>query len=81
MASFDFSVIDSDSGTIYFPWTDGSAVGFKACHANGDCEFIYLNPSTGSDDAVPNVFVYMGTAGALGEDEPVHHYVLNDPAT
>ncbi len=69
---------DDDAGTTYVPWTNGRAVGFKAEHDDGEVEYIYLNPSGGSDDGVPNVFVYIGPVGDPAEDQPEHHYTLND---
>lgn len=68
---------DDDSGATYTPWTDGYAVGFKVEHSGGRTEFIYLNPSDGADDGVPNVFLYIGGAGDPNEDEPAHFYALN----
>jgi hypothetical protein len=78
-ASFDFVDTDEDSGATYRPWTDGWAVGFKAEHPDGRVAFIYLNPSGGSDDGVPNVFLYCGPTGDSAQDPPYHHYDLFDP--
>lgn len=74
-------VYDPDGGVVYVPFLakDGR-VGYRVVDTlnPGHETFIYLNPSTGSDDGVPNVFVYIG-----GEDDPavdgaVHHYDLRD---
>jgi hypothetical protein len=70
------AVDDPDSGTTYEPWTDGWAVGYRVTFADGRVEYFYLNPSGGSDDNVPNVFVYRGEAGDPGSDTPQHHYDL-----
>jgi hypothetical protein len=75
--SFDFTITDADSETTYTPWTDGWAVGFK-CERNGKVEYIYLNPSGGSDDGVPTVFAYVGTEGDSSQDQAAHHYDLFD---
>lgn len=57
----------------YTPWTDGHAVGFR-CEKDGEVEFIYLNPSSESDDGQPNVFVYKGEVGDSSRDAPCHFY-------
>lgn len=83
--SFDFTVTDGDSDTTYTPWTDGWAVGFK-CERNGEVEYVYLNPSGGSDDNVPTIFPYQGRNGVAGQDDLAcdHHFVVfinDDPTT
>ncbi len=75
---------DDDAGIIYTPWSDGRAVGFKATHAGGEVEYIYLNPSDGSDDGVPNVFVYIGPTGDPSQDNAIVHFEMmegGDPQT
>jgi hypothetical protein len=63
----------STEGVLYQPWTDGYAVGFKATHPDGRVEFVYLNPSSESDDGQPTVFLYRGTAGTAEQDAPLTH--------
>lgn len=58
--------IDSWPNVKYEAWTDGYAVGYKATHADGRVEYIYLNPSAddgGDDDGQPNVFLYHDNSG------------------
>ncbi len=71
-------VLDQTSGVRYVPWTDGYAVGYECHLPDGTSEFIYLNPSTSSDDGMPNVFVYYGTAGDIGHDGAEHFYVIGE---
>lgn len=82
MSHFEFTVTDEDSGVTYEPWTDsargGAGIGFKCTHPNGDVEYIFLNPSLGSDDGVPTVFVYQGIHGDPGRDGAAHHYVIDN---
>lgn len=78
MASFDFTLDDSDRVVTYRPWTDGYAVGFEATHDSGWVEYIYLNPSAAPDDGVPNVFLYSGAAGDPALDEPICHINMFD---
>lgn len=75
-------ITDHDSGVTYEPYTDepSGAVGFKATHlSTGQVEYIMLNPSGGSDDGVPTVFLYLGPTGEPGQDEAAHHYVMFYP--
>lgn len=76
--NFDFSVRDEDSGVLYAPWTDNGAVGFRCEAPDGRVEYIYLNPSGGSDDGVPTVFLYRGPAGDPSDDQPDLYYVPFD---
>lgn len=74
------SIHDKSSGVIYDPFvaTDGR-VGYQVTRlAEGDAErttYIYFNPSGGSDDGVPTVFVYMGDDNDPALDAPQHFYV------
>lgn len=75
----DDCIVDEDSGVQYRPYLSllHGSVGYEATHPDGRREFITLNPSGGSDDGVPTVFVYIDT------DEPtlenaVHHYIMFD---
>lgn len=69
---------DDDGGVTYTPWSDGWAIGFKVEFDDGRVDFIYLNPSGGSDDNVPTVFLYRGTEGDVTKDGAEHHYVIGD---
>ena len=58
--------------TIYTPWTDGYAVGFRCERkTDGAVGYIYLNPSNNEDggpDDTPCVFVYAGIHGDPSAD-------------
>ena len=70
---------DDDSAVTYRPYTGPNGeTGFRCTHDDGREVFITLNPSGGSDDGVPNVFVYIGPSGDVRRDAPAHHYVLDD---
>lgn len=62
----------------YVPWTDGYAVGYRVVFKDGSRQdqYIYLNPSSETDDGIPNVFVYIGPHGDPAMDSPAHHYDL-----
>lgn len=61
-------------GVSYELWTDGYAVGFKVTHlASMAVEYVYLNPSSASDDGQPTVFLYHGAAGDPAADAPLLH--------
>jgi len=66
---------------IYIPYaTRDGQVGLVARSHSGDrAEFIYLNPSTETEDGVPNVFVFQGVSGDPANDQPVHHYDIGKP--
>lgn len=53
--------IPTPEGVTYTPWSNGYAVGFKATHNDGRVEYLYLNPSSDTDDGQPNIFIYHGT--------------------
>lgn len=61
--------VDDDSGVTYFPILGG----WRAESLSGEVEFIYLNPSGGSEDGVPTVFLYQGTEGDPVQDGAVTH--------
>lgn len=69
-------IVDETSGVTYLPWSDPhtGVVGFEATHPDGPTERVYLNPSTGSDDGVPTVFLYAGT-GDPAQDGAIVHVV------
>jgi hypothetical protein len=71
-------IIDPDSGTQYTPFiSDDGRVGYEITNIEtGKFEFLYFNPSNGSDDGVPNVFVYQGVNNDPGNDGPLHHYLV-----
>lgn len=81
MTGFDFTVTDPDSGVTYTPWTNGAAVGYRMTSPDGRTEYFYLNPSGGSDDSVPTVFVYQGTEGDPAQDAALHHYDVGTACT
>jgi hypothetical protein len=71
--------------TIYEPWTDGYAVGFKVTRkADGKVGYIYLNPSyddtMADEESSPDVFVYTGPDGDpnAGVDAPAHYYAMDE---
>jgi hypothetical protein len=69
---------DESTGVTYSPYIDhghGTA-GYEVNHPDGRREFIYLCPSNGTDDGVPNVFLYQGETGDPAGDSPSHHYVV-----
>jgi hypothetical protein len=67
-------VFDVDSGVTYYPILGG----WRAEKDSGSTEYIYLNPSGGSDDGVPTVFLYQGANGDPAQDEAVVHVVVFD---
>ncbi len=58
-------------GTAFAPWESDGLVGFKVTEKNGAISYIYLNPSSESDDGVSNVFLYQGSDGDPGTDAPI----------
>lgn len=66
----DRTVVDAQ-GVRFEPWTDRWAIGFRCVHPDGRVEFVYLNPSSDSDDDVSNVFVYADSIGDPGSGETV----------
>lgn len=73
------SVVDEE-GTTYTPWrTSTGMVGFE-CQAAGDDKggwpapsYLYLNPSSDSDDGSSTVFIYYGTEGDPAQDAALMH--------
>ena len=63
-------------GVKWVPWSDGRAIGFRCEHPDGRVEYVYLNPSSDSDDGTSNVFVYQGTEGDPVQDPAYTHYVM-----
>lgn len=74
----DIAVHDSDAEVSYHFWTNGASLGYEIHFPDNRIEFIYLNPSTGSDDGVPTVFAYQGTKGELGADSPICYFDVSD---
>jgi hypothetical protein len=66
--------IVTPEGVTYTPWSDGYAVGFRCEREDGRVEYIYLNPSSETDDGQANVFVYQGEHGDPARDAVAHHY-------
>lgn len=75
-------VIDDDAQVIYHPILGGwKAESFDALGEVSSVEYIYLNPSGGSDDGVPTVFLYQGPNGDPGQDEALVHVVVFEERT
>ena len=68
--------ITTPEDVTYTPWTNGYAVGFKCTHDDGRVEYLYLNPSSETDDGKPNAFVYQGPVGDPAVDPAQHHYLV-----
>jgi hypothetical protein len=66
----------SEDGATYTPWTNGWSVGYHVTF-NDDrpAEYLYLNPSGGSDDGVDCAFIYQGTEGDPAIDGSVGIYL------
>jgi hypothetical protein len=72
---------DDDSGMTYTPHTGPNGeVGFKCTRDDGGVTYITLNPSGGSDDGVPTVFLYIGDTGDVLHDTPAHFYDMSEEA-
>ena len=71
-----WTLVTCEDGATYTPWTDGWAVGFRVAHPGSEPEHIYLNPSGGSDDGKPCVFVYNGPEGDPAMDTPYTHFTF-----
>jgi len=71
-------VHDDDAGVQFTPFiTEDGRVGYECTDtATGKFEFLYFNPSNGSDDGVASVFVYQGTENDPAYDGAVHHYTV-----
>jgi hypothetical protein len=63
---------------IYIPvaFADGQMGYAVNSPTGGRQEFIYLNPSSETDDGKPNVFLYHGPVGNPVDDAPQHHYLV-----
>lgn len=72
------SIRDEDARVTYELWTNGFAMGFKCSQVGQPDEYIYLNPSSDSDDGTPNVFLYIGPHGDPVSDAPEHHYDIGE---
>jgi hypothetical protein len=62
---------DKDAGVYYVPFVKDGRVGYivRSNRPGIATEtYVYLNPSTGSDDGVPTVFVYQGEHNDPGQD-------------
>lgn len=70
------NIVDEDSQVVYHPILGGwRAERFNDQGEVVEREYIYLNPSGGSDDGVPTVFVYQGD-GDPRTDVPLRHVVV-----
>lgn len=72
------AVIDAH-GTTFEPWSDGWAVGYRLTSRDGAVSYLYLNPSSESDDGTSNVFLYHGAAGDPRADGPVCYVDVGKP--
>jgi hypothetical protein len=73
---------DPDGHVTYTPFRDDDLgrVGYRVLEEGTNREtFLYLVPSSGSDDGVPTVFVYQGPANDPGQDMPEVHIELDFP--
>jgi hypothetical protein len=77
------ATFDDDGNVIYIPFLHAGRVGYRVVSRTADRPetFIYFNPSGGSDDGVPSVFVYEGTHGDPNFDGASHHYNIEFPDT
>ena len=68
------------TGVTYRPWTNGYAVGFEVTSPDGKKEYVYLNPSSETDDGKPDVFLYHGPHADPGQDASIIFVCpLSDP--
>ena len=65
---------DPDSGVTYTAMLGGWVANFP----DGRQETIYLNPSQGSDDGVPTVFVYIDSGNVPTMEGAVAHFVMGE---
>lgn len=65
-------VRDDDGSVVYQPILGGW---MAEDTRTGEREFIYLNPSGGSDDLIPTVFLYQGPNGDPSQDAAIVHVV------
>jgi hypothetical protein len=73
----DQTTYDDDAGVYYEPFVKDGRVGYRVASIDGAREtFIYFNPSGGSDDGVPTVFVYQGEDNDPAVDQPEDHHVV-----
>jgi hypothetical protein len=72
--------IRTEGGTLYEPWTDGRAIGYKVTLTTGSVKYIFLNPSDeeGGPDSTPDVFVYIGPEPDPRLATAAHFYDMND---
>lgn len=68
------NAIRTPDGVDYYPWTDGTAMGFRCEDQHGHVEYLYLNPSSDTDDGKPNVFLYHDETGTY--EGARHHYLI-----
>lgn len=70
-----YAVVSTD-GVKYTPFINEVSCGYKAEFDNGRVEYIYLVPSTDSDDGVATVFAYHGTEGDPSIDGADIHWPM-----
>jgi hypothetical protein len=69
---------DTDAGVYYEPFVYDGRVGYRVASTDGMRQtYVYFNPSTGSDDGVPTVFIYQGEDNDPAIDEPDCHIVID----
>lgn len=72
------ATVTDREGATFEPWTDTFALGFKITLASGLVRYVYLNPSSDSDDGTTNVFLYMGTSDRVDEGDPITYLDISD---
>jgi hypothetical protein len=70
--------IEDTHGTAYTPWSDGWAVGFHVRTREGKESYVYLNPSSDSDDGVSTAFLYHGPHGSPALDAALVHVDVSE---
>lgn len=71
------AVVDHSTDVTYTPFARDGMAGLTCSKPGRISEHLYMNPSLGSDDGMPTVFVYLGTEGDPAQDGAVHHYDLD----
>lgn len=74
-------IVDLDGAMSYTSWEGPHGEVGYACTPDGPgpTTYVYLNPSTGSDDGVPTVFLYEGPLGDPGQDAALLHVIPGAP--
>lgn len=75
------TIRDDSSGVAYLPFVSDEcgSVGYRCRFDDGrPDEYVYIVPSSETDDGTPNVFLYQGTNGDPSVDQPWHHYNMGE---